>query len=99
MSVRIGIKNDDGKYRLIVISVCGESHAGYRLARGKPLPNDKWVYDDESEAKEAARELQLYIDRYEGKRKKTASKNKRLEKQEEKLREYIAIHHASSREA
>jgi len=95
MSVRISIKNDDGRYRLLVISVCGESHAGNRLARGKPLPNDRWVYDDEDEAKEAARELQIYIDRYERKRQKTTRKNKRLEEQEEKLRKHIARHCAA----
>ena len=99
MSVRISVKNNDGKYRLFVISVCGESYAGNRLARGKPLPNDRWVYDDEDEAKEAARGLQLYIDRYERKRNKKTTKNKRLEEQEEKLREYIARHYAAGREA
>tara|TARA_Y100001963_G_scaffold19768_2_gene25054 strand:- start:25215 stop:25514 length:300 start_codon:yes stop_codon:yes gene_type:complete len=99
MSVRISVKHINDKYKLYTKSDAGENPAGNRLARGDPLPNDRWEYDSEFEAKEAARKLQLYIDQYERKRKKTTRKNKRLEEQEEKLREHFALHNAASRQA
>ena len=99
MSVRVVVKNTDKGYKLYVASQCGESPAGDRLARGKPLPNDRWEYENEEEAKNAARDLQIYIDQYERKRAKGIRKNKKLEEQEDKLREHIARHYAFNREA
>jgi hypothetical protein len=94
MSVRIIVKSSDMRYKLYVVSQCGESPAGDRLARGKPLPNDRWEYENEEEAKSAARGLQIYIDQYERKREKGIRRNKKLEEQENKLREHVARHHA-----
>jgi hypothetical protein len=90
MSIRIVVKNINEKYRLYVDSGMGyHLPAGDRLERGKPFPNDSWEYEDEEEAKEAARGLQLYIDTYEKRKKKGVRKNKRLEEQKEKLREHF----------
>lgn len=97
MSVRIIVKSSNREYKLYVVSQCGESPAGDRLARGKPLPNDRWEYDNEEEAKSAARDLQIYVDQYERKRAKGIRKNKKLEEQENKLREYVARHYVFNR--
>lgn len=97
MSVRVIVKDTDKGYKLYVASPCGENPAGDRLARGKPLPNDRWEYDNEEEAKNAARGLQIYIDQYERKREKGIRKSKKLEEQENKLREHIARHYAFNR--
>ena len=97
MPVRVIVKNSDKGYKLYVASSGGENPAGDRLARGKPLPNDKWEYDNEEEAKNAAKELQIYIDQYERKRSKGIRKNKKLEEQEDKLREHVARCYAFNR--
>jgi|TARA_Y100000310_G_scaffold42208_1_gene39472 hypothetical protein len=97
MSVRVIVKNTDKGYKLYVASPCGENPAGDRLARGKPLPNDRWEYESEEEAKNAASGLQIYIDQYERKREKGIRKNKKLEEQENKLREHVARYYAFNR--
>ena len=97
MSVRVVIRKTIRGYSLYIQSCGGESPAGSRLARGKPLPIDKWDYEDEEEAKINAIELQLYIDNYEKKKQKSIRKNKRLEEEERKYREIIARHNATNR--
>tara|TARA_B100000902_G_C27307759_1_gene916532 strand:+ start:813 stop:1112 length:300 start_codon:yes stop_codon:yes gene_type:complete len=97
MSVKVVIRKTITGYRLYIKSCGGESPAGNRLLRGKPLPNDKWEYEDEEEAKINAIELQLYIDDYENKKQRGIRKNKRLEEEERKYREVIAKHNAINR--
>ena len=98
MSIKVIIKQTEEGYRLFIRSCAGDNPAGNRLERGKPLPNSKWVYEDEEEAKLNAIELQYYIDQYERKKNKSIRKNKRLEEEEKKYRDILARHNAINRE-
>lgn len=97
MSVRVVIKKTEEGYKLYIRSCAGESPAGSRLGRGKPLPNSKWIYQDEEEAKINATELQRYIDQYESKKDKSLRRNKRLEEEENRYRNILARHNAINR--
>jgi hypothetical protein len=98
MSVRITVKEIDGRFDLYTDSGHGVEHpAGARLERGEPLPNKEWSYEHKEDAEQAATELQQYIDDYEKRRKTGIRANKNLEAQERKLQEYIHKHNVATR--
>jgi len=53
-------KGDDG-WRLYTIGACGVLPAGGRLLKAKPWPIDRFIFDTEEEAREAAEALASYL--------------------------------------
>lgn len=94
------MKEIDGRYCLYIRSIGGiDSPAGSRLGRKDPIPVDRWDYTHKEDADRAAEVLQRYIDEYEAKKEKRIRKNKRLEEQEDKLKDYLHRFNVTAREA
>jgi hypothetical protein len=54
------IEEADG-WRLYTVGDCGVLPAGSRLLRAKPWPVDRFIFDTEEEAREAAEKLAAYL--------------------------------------
>lgn len=60
-SSKIGLRKTVGGWRLFTISSLGLLPAGGRLLKGKPWPVDRFIFEDEEEAKKNAEALAAYL--------------------------------------
>ena len=57
----IAVHKDDDGWRLYTVGACGLLPAGGRLLKAKPWPIDRFTFDTEGEAREAAEKLAAYL--------------------------------------
>ena len=58
---KITVRKAVAGWQLCTDGACGVLPAGGRLLRGKPWPIDRFIFDTEEEAREAAEKLAAYL--------------------------------------